>query len=317
MEWTSVQLRALAELPERGTVTEVARALGYTPGAVSQQLSALERSAGRQLLRRVGRRVELTDAGWVLARSARDLLDGHRGAMAEIEGLGDDVGGRVAIGLFATAAAEILPTVLARVRRCHPRIAVRSRDMEVDEVFDAVAAGSVDLALGLDYPDAPIPRDRSLVLSPLVSERFSLAVPRGHCRPGKAMGLSDTAALPWVLPAVSTHYGAAVRAACRRVGVEPDVQHEVTDTAASLALVEAGVGITTVTGLMLRLRTSDVEVVPLAERIERQIVLVSRKGAARPSVAAVTGILARLEVGPDGVAHVGAASVPGASRAAE
>lgn len=50
MDWSSVQLRTLVELRRCGTVTAVAEALGYTPGGVSQQLSALERAAGVALL---------------------------------------------------------------------------------------------------------------------------------------------------------------------------------------------------------------------------------------------------------------------------
>ena len=54
------KLRLLRELGRLGTIAAVADAFSYTPSAVSQQLSALEREAGVPLLRRVGRRVELT-----------------------------------------------------------------------------------------------------------------------------------------------------------------------------------------------------------------------------------------------------------------
>jgi NAD(P)H-flavin reductase len=41
---------------------------------------------------------------------------------------------------------------------------------------------------------------------------------------------------------------------CRRVDVEPRVDHAVTDTASTLALVAAGLGVAPVTDLMLTLR---------------------------------------------------------------
>src|SRR5438105_1221120 len=44
------RLRLLRELAHRGTIAAVAEALAYTPSAVSQQLSALEREAGTPLL---------------------------------------------------------------------------------------------------------------------------------------------------------------------------------------------------------------------------------------------------------------------------
>ena len=64
------QLRTLRALVRCGTMVAVAEELGYTPGAVSQQIAALEKSFKIPLITRVGRRVVLTDAGVVLASVA-------------------------------------------------------------------------------------------------------------------------------------------------------------------------------------------------------------------------------------------------------
>src|SRR5919202_1770861 len=68
------RLRVLRELAARGTVAATAGALGYTPPAVSQQLAALEREAGVQLLRRDGRRLRLTPAGEELVARTEGIL---------------------------------------------------------------------------------------------------------------------------------------------------------------------------------------------------------------------------------------------------
>ncbi|MCW7942810.1 LysR family transcriptional regulator [Streptomyces hygroscopicus] len=292
MDWTSAQLRSLVELPRRGTITAVAEALGYTPGGVSQQITALEKATGMQLLRRVGRRVELTDAGATLALHAERILTTEAEAVEALERTRNEISGTLRIGLFATAAAELLPPALRQVREMHPGVTVRSRDMDVDEVYDAVAGGSVDLALGLDYPDVPIPRDPSLRVMELSRERFSLAVPTGAMPGRPKVSLADARELGWILPSVGSYYGRAVLTACRRAGFEPQVLHEVTDTAATLALVEAGVGVSVVTDLMLRLRPSSLEVLELHETMERHIVVVFRSFAEhRPTVAALVDVL--------------------------
>ncbi|MBZ4018084.1 LysR family transcriptional regulator [Streptomyces purpurogeneiscleroticus] len=292
MDWTSSQLRSLVELTRRGTITAVARALGYTPGGVSQQIAALEKATGMELLCRVGRRVELTDAGRTLARHAERILSTEAEAVEALERSRNEISGVLRVGLFATAAAEILPPALQRVRTAHPELTVHSRDMDVDEVYDAVASGGVDLALGLDYPDVPIRRDPALRMLRLYRERFSLAVPAGSMDGRDEVSLTDTQDLGWILPSADSYYGRAVRTACRRAGIEPDVRHEVTDTAATLALVEAGIGVSTVTDLMLRLRSSHFDVVRLRERIERHIVVVFRSSAeCRPTVAALVDVL--------------------------
>jgi DNA-binding transcriptional LysR family regulator len=296
MDWSSVQLRSLVELRRRGTVTAVAAALGYTPGAISQQLSALERAAGVPLLRRVGRRVELTDAGVALVGHARRILDIEAEATAALERGAGTVAGELQVVLFATAAADILPVLLARAHRRHPGLVVRSREMVVDDVYDVVASGTADLAIGLEYPDVPIRRDPSLRVVRLYRERFSLAAPTGSMPGSGVLSLAATGPpLGWILPPEDTHYGQAIRVVCRRAGIEPELRHEVNDTAASLALVEAGLGVSTVTGLMLRLRPSKFDVLPIVESFERHIVAVVRASAERrPSVAALVRVLREL-----------------------
>ncbi|BCY11288.1 LysR family transcriptional regulator [Actinoplanes sp. L3-i22] len=296
MDWSSVQLRSLVELRRRGTVTAVAAALGYTPGAISQQLSALERAAGVPLLRRAGRRVELTGAGLALVEHAQRILDIDASATAALERSHGAIAGELQVALFATAAADILPVLLARVRQRHPGLVVRSREMVVDDVYDAVSSGAADLAIGLEYPDVPIRRDPALRVVRLYRERFSLAVPTGSMPRSGAVSLAETGApVGWILPPEDTHYGQAIRVVCRRAGIEPELRHEVNDTAASLALVEAGIGVSTVTGLMLRLRPSRFDVLPLAETFERHIAAVVRTSAdQRPSVAALVQVLREL-----------------------
>ncbi|MGH3393307.1 MAG: LysR family transcriptional regulator, partial [Streptosporangiaceae bacterium] len=78
------RLRLLRELAHRGTIAAVAQALAFTPSAVSQQLSALEREAGLPLLERSGRRVALTPAGRNLVRHAEMVLEQLERAAAEL-----------------------------------------------------------------------------------------------------------------------------------------------------------------------------------------------------------------------------------------
>ncbi|MEU3193517.1 LysR family transcriptional regulator [Streptomyces sp. NPDC006992] len=301
MEWTSPQLRSLVELTRRGTVTAVARSLGYTPGGVSQQIAALERSTGMELLRRVGRRVELTDAGVTLAAHAERILATEAEAVEALERTRHEVSGTLRVGLFATAAAEILPLALRHARETCPGITVRSRDMDVDDVYDAVAGGSVELALGLDYPDVPLPRDASLCVLPLSRERFALAAPTGDLPGRETVALHELRERGWILPPAGSYYGRAALTACRRAGFEPRVLHEVTDTAATLALVETGVGVSLVTDLMLRLRPSHLDVLGLSDTVERHIVVVCRTVARhRPTVAALVDVLRSAACAPAG-----------------
>lgn len=300
MPWPA--LRALRELARLGTIAAVADAHGYTPGAVSQQLAALERAAGQPLLERIGRRVQLTQAGTVLLGHAERMLDAEHAARRALEALADDVSGTLRIATFATSAATLLAPSITRLGARHPALRVMTLELDVDAVPDAVERGLADLAIGLDYPDAPVPRSAGVEVVPLGEERFALAVPPGSPLRGP-VGLAGTGGLDWILPPEPTHYGRALRTACRRAGVEPRVVHDVTDTAVSLVMVAQGLGVTAVTDMMLALTPQRPRVVALVEDVRRTLVLIRRPGdAGRPMVRAAQAAVEHVVSGTGGMA---------------
>lgn len=270
-----VRLRTLRAVHEFGSMAAAAVALGYTPGAVSQQMAALQRSLGSDLFVMVGRRAVLTEAGEVLAAHAGLVMDAEDAALRALEDLDNSFAVPVRIGVFATAAAELLTSALRQLRSSHPQLAVRTVEVHPDEASQAVSRGLVELAFGIDYDDAPIPRDTTVRFLELHSERFAIAYPAA--RAPQTVRLHSLGDESWILPPRDSQYGVAIRMACRRAGFEPSVVHEVTDTAASLAMVSAGLGITPVTDLMQLWQPSDVVAVRLHELVRRRIVLLCRR----------------------------------------
>ena len=297
-----VKLRTLVAIRDSGSMTAAAVALGYTTGAVSQQMAALERSVRAELVTQVGRRVQLTDAGHLLADHAVELLSMARRTEQALAGLPGRPQARVLIGVFGTAAAALLPRALVRVREQCPGVRLRSVEVDVDDATSAVAAGRVDLAFGVDYPQAPIPRAADVALLVLATERFAMATPAGRPAREGPSALRDFADDPWILPPAHTSYGRAIRMACRRADFEPRVDHTVTDTASTLSLVAAGLGVAPVTELMLALRRDGVATVALTDPLERTIVLAHRRDPApQPGVRAVVeAVRAAVATGRDG-----------------
>ena len=68
------RMRILKEVADRGSFSAAAEALSYTQSAVSQQIAALEREAGTQLVTRGSRGIRLTEAGEALVRHADAIL---------------------------------------------------------------------------------------------------------------------------------------------------------------------------------------------------------------------------------------------------
>ncbi|MBR7829102.1 LysR family transcriptional regulator, partial [Actinospica sp. MGRD01-02] len=111
------RLRLLRELSHRGTIAAVAKALAFTPSAVSQQLSTLEREAGVPLLTRTGRRVTLTPAGVNLVEHTEAVLEHLARAEAELARARTGPAGPVRIGSYPTAARALIPAALAALAR--------------------------------------------------------------------------------------------------------------------------------------------------------------------------------------------------------
>ena len=270
------QLTTLQAFVRTGTLAAAADLLGYTPGAVSQHVSALERTFGARLVERSGRQLVLTDAGRVLAAYADRILAVEQEAWHALASVEGRVAGPLTVGTWGSTAAGLLAPVVARMADAYPDVVVRSREVDLDQAAVAVRRGDVDVAFGLDYAEAPLPRDEGIAVIALHEESFGIAVATdGHPTRGR-VDVAALAELDWILPPPGSQYGRALRSGFRRRGFEPRVVHEVTDTAASLQLAAAGLGATVITELMRRLSPAlDLQRLEMPDPMTRQIVLIT------------------------------------------
>lgn len=280
MDLSLQRLRMLRELRRRGTVTAAAAALHYTASAVSQQLAQLERDVGSSLFERLGRRVQLTDTGLVLADHAEEILGAVERATLALEEAQSSVSVRLTAGVWASVASGLLPAALAALAAEHPGIAVRTRELAPEETAGAVRDGALDFSFVIEYSTYPMTWDPALDRAVIAVERLHAAVPAGAL-PAPTVALPDLAEHPWILSGPRSHFGRAVRTACQRAGFEPRVEHEVGEQATALAMVAAGLGVTLVSDLGLALCPPGVDVRAVTEPITRTVSIAHRTGTAR------------------------------------
>src|SRR3954464_16069680 len=146
------RLRVLREVAARGSFSAAADALHFTQSAVSQQIAALEREAGTQLVERNARGVRLTQAGEALVRHTDVILARLADAEAELEAIASLRGGRVRLAAFPTAAATIAPAAIGRFRERHPSVELSLVPAEPDEALEKLRAGEVDIGLLITTP---------------------------------------------------------------------------------------------------------------------------------------------------------------------
>ncbi|WP_328454923.1 MULTISPECIES: LysR family transcriptional regulator [unclassified Amycolatopsis] len=281
MELSLHRLKMLRELHRRGTVTAAAVALHYTASAVSQQLAQLERDVGAKLFERLGRRVQLTELGKLLTEHAEEILGSVERATLALEEAQEARTVRLVAGVWASVASGLLPTALTTLATAHPGIEVRTRELAPEDTAEAVRDGVLDLSFVIDYSDAPMPWDAGLERAVVAVERLHAAVPRGAVPAGSA-SLDDLAEHPWILASPKSHFGRAMRTACRRHGFAPKINHEVEEQSTAMAMVGAGLGITLVSDLGLRLlRPPGIDVVTLTTPLLRTVSIAYRRTAFR------------------------------------
>ncbi|HVW43250.1 MAG TPA: LysR substrate-binding domain-containing protein [Amycolatopsis sp.] len=284
MELSLHRLRMLRELRRRGTVTAAAASLNYTASAVSQQLAQLERDVGAKLFERLGRRVQLTEAGEVLTEHAEEILKSVERAATALENTQGGVVARLTAGVWASVASGLLPRALTVLAAEHPGVEVRTRELAPEETAGAVRDGALDFSFVIEYSNYPMPWDPALTRVVIAVERLHAAAAPGAL-PSSTVSLADLATQQWILAGPRSHFGRAVRLACQRSGFEPKISHEVGEQATALAMVAAGLGVTLVSDLGLSLRPDGVEVVALNEPVMRTVSIAYRTASAtRPSL---------------------------------
>jgi DNA-binding transcriptional LysR family regulator len=179
------QLAAFVAVVEKKSFSQAAERLGVTQPAISLQIRALEERMGTQLLDRSGRRVEPTEAGTVLYRSAQKMLQLEQQLERELEQ--EETGelhGTLAIGASTGPGARLVPLLLCEFQREHPALRVRLSISDTQSVIDRVAERELELGVV-----GARRRHRSLEFEPLVRDEIVLAVPPDHPHAGKRMPL--------------------------------------------------------------------------------------------------------------------------------
>src|SRR4051812_37806435 len=114
------RMRILKEVADRGSFSAAAEALSYTQSAVSQQIAALEREAGTQLVTRGSRGIRLTEAGEALVRHADAILTRLADAEAELEAIAGLRGGRLRLAAFPPRRGPLMSLAVAPLRQRPP-----------------------------------------------------------------------------------------------------------------------------------------------------------------------------------------------------
>ena len=166
---------------ETQNFSEAARQLHMTQPAVSMQIQSLEQRLGVNLFERSGRRIQLSEAGETLMPMARDLVSMSLRVEETMKSLGGDVVGHLKLGCSTTAGKYILPQLIARFRRKHPRVQVTVYTSGREPVMDMLCDGMTHISI-----ISSLVTCRDAEFKPFFTDRAVLIVPVDHAWASRA-----------------------------------------------------------------------------------------------------------------------------------
>ncbi|MFI1398863.1 LysR family transcriptional regulator [Streptomyces sp. NPDC020681] len=279
-------LRVLRAVAATGSFSAAARTLGCTQPAVSQQMKALETSAGTPLLIRTGREMRLTQAGEALVRHASGILAGLTAAEEEVAAIAGLRAGRVRLVSFPSGSSALVPTALAALRAAHPGTKVSLVDAEPPRSVEMLREGDCDVALAFRYGGAATEWD-DLIVRPLLTDRLVGLIPQNHrLAAADTVTIGDLADEPWI--AGCPRCRRQLVEVCEEAGFTPRIDFATDDYPAVIGLVGAGLGVAVLPELALEsVRPKGARTVTVEPKVEREIVALTLPDLAQvPAVAA-------------------------------
>ena len=237
------RLALLLALSRLGSMRQVADAFALTTSTVSQQIAALAKETGEQLIEPDGRRVRLTPAGRRLADHAVTILAAVDAARLDLDPDAEPAG-TVRVGGFATGIRVSLLPIIRDLQATHPRIDLAINEYEPLEAFDLLVDDDLDLAITYDYNLAPAAPDPVLETLPLWSTQWGLGVTVDTATNDIA-DLREFADSTWIVNSRNTADEDAVRTLAALAGFTPRIAHQIDslDLVEELILDGHGVGL--------------------------------------------------------------------------
>jgi DNA-binding transcriptional LysR family regulator len=239
------QLRVFVAVAERQHVTEAARALNLAQSAASSAIATLEARHGTKLFNRIGRNIELTEAGRAFLQEARAVLARAEAAELALVEFSNLKRGVLSVQASQTIAGYWLPRHLAAFRQAYPLIDIRLSIGNTAQVVAAIENGSSELGFveGACHSEhlirTPIARDQLIVV---VAPEHELAT-------RKRLTPADLPKIDWVLRERGSGTRSVFEDALVQFGVATDalrISLELPSNEAVRAAVEAGLGATAI-----------------------------------------------------------------------
>jgi DNA-binding transcriptional LysR family regulator len=235
------QLRIFVAVAERQHVTHAAEVLNIAQSAASHAIASLEDRYQTKLFNRIGRNIELTDAGQAFLKEARAVLATVEAAELALMEFSDLKRGVLSVQASHTIANYWLPRHLAGFRRAYPQIEIRASIGNTAQVATAVE----DRETELGFVEAAIHREQLTSTTVARDQIIVVVAPHHELLKRKPLSSTDLMEVEWVLRERGSGTRAVFEDALAEFGLDARalrIALELPSNEAVRAAVEAGLG---------------------------------------------------------------------------
>jgi len=140
-------LKAFVAVAETGSFSRAAETVFLTQPAISKRIAALETELGTQLFDRIGRKVQLTEAGQALLGRAHTILIEVEDARRSITNLSGEIGGTLAMAASHHIGLHRLPNALKAYNQLYPGVQLDLKFMDSEGACAAIEHGDLELGV--------------------------------------------------------------------------------------------------------------------------------------------------------------------------
>lgn len=269
---------ALVKVVETGSFTKTAEELNYAQSSVSKMIADLEKEWNTALLERDRGGVHLTSMGEQILPMVRMMIDDYEKLKMKIDDINGIQAGKIRIGAFSSVAIHWLPDIFAEFQAEYPGIEYEVLMGDYDEVERWIDEGRVDCGF------LSLPVKNTFDTISLKMDEYKVVLPKSH--PLAERDKIDVKMLenqPFML---LEHGGRTeVTDLLEKNGVKPQIRFTTWEDYAIMAMVEKGLGIGILPGMILQRIPYDIEVRSLEIPYYREIgIAVKDKNRVSPAV---------------------------------
>lgn len=262
-----VRFEIIAKVVELGSFTETSKKLNMTQSAVSHAVASLESEWGVSLLIRDRKKgISLTEIGQKILPNIREVLKRVEIINQEIALTNNLETGIIRIGTFASASSCLLPKLLAKFQKKHPKIEFKFFEGTYEEITEWLGSGIIDIGFVVKGKSNP---DFDLI--PLIKDNMVVAYHPDHSFHFKeTVDMEDLTEESFIMP--TGMYQSHVEEIFEEAQMKPSILFEVRDCTTIANMVQEGLGVTIGPELFLKTQ-QNIKVSKLNIKNSREVAL--------------------------------------------